>query len=194
MNYWDKSNENHFFNRGLSNAKRKFKEVHGDAYEYDWSTYIVKTSINKKIKMRHRECGYEFWQSINNHRKGQGCPNCKKSTLRKLKAKGKERFIEQSQKRYGNIFDFSRLEYVNQDTEVQIKCLIENHGWFFVTPKAHFRGRGGCPKCYGSWGEKFITDILERLKVYYIKQKTFNDCRDKRKLRFDFYLEKSMLL
>jgi predicted nucleic acid-binding Zn-ribbon protein len=168
----------------------KFERVHGDEYEYDWSTLDEKT---KHMKMQHKKCGHWFWQSKNNHLSGKGCPDCKKHTLRKLKATGNEMFIKQSQKRFGDVIDFSMLNYFNRDTEVQLKCKIKDdkgieHGWYFITPRAHLRGLGGCPKCTGTWGENFVSMILGNLNLEFKHQKTFKDCKDKHKLKFDFYL------
>ena len=39
-----------------------------------------------------------------------------------------------------------------------------------------------------SKGELLITNILKTLNVNYKLQKTFNNCKYKRKLKFDFYL------
>ena len=56
---------------------RRFKEVHGDTYTYDESTY--KTS-RKKMRIICSKHG-EFWQIPMNHWGGQGCPVCKESKL-----------------------------------------------------------------------------------------------------------------
>lgn len=56
---------------------RRFKEVHGDTYTYDESTY--KTS-RKKMRIICQKHG-EFWQIPMNHWGGQGCPVCKESKL-----------------------------------------------------------------------------------------------------------------
>ena len=56
---------------------RRFKEVHGDTYTYDESTY--KTS-RKKMRIICPKHG-EFWQIPMNHWGGQGCPVCKESKL-----------------------------------------------------------------------------------------------------------------
>jgi site-specific recombinase XerD len=45
-----------------------------------------------------------------------------------------------------------------------------------------------CPYCNESHGEKEIMLYLEQKKIKYERQKTFIECKDKRKLPFDFYL------
>lgn len=52
----------------------------------------------------------------------------------------------------------------------------------------------GCPYCFDtkkfvfSKGEKNIEQLLQELKIVYLPQYTFSDCRDKNLLPFDFYL------
>lgn len=45
-----------------------------------------------------------------------------------------------------------------------------------------------------SQGSTYIKNFLERNKIEFIKEKKFDDCKYKNKLRFDFYLEKYNLL
>lgn len=47
---------------------------------------------------------------------------------------------------HGNEFDYSKVEYVNAKTKIEIICPI--HGCFFQTPDKHLQGRK-CPKCSG---------------------------------------------
>ena len=52
----------------------------------------------------------------------------------------------------------------------------------------------GCPYCFDtkkfifSKGEKAVGQVLQDLDIVYLQQYTFNDCRDKNLLPFDFYL------
>jgi hypothetical protein len=46
----------------------------------------------------------------------------------------------------------------------------------------------GCPRCNESHGEKNIGSYLSMNNITYIPQCTFDGCKDKRKLPFDFYL------
>ena len=56
----------------------------------------------------------------------------------------KENFIEKSNKKHNNKYDYSKVEYVNSQTKVCIIC--PEHGEFWQTPVAHVRGHG-CPIC-----------------------------------------------
>lgn len=59
--------------------------------------------------------------------------------------KTRQEFIEQAQKKHGDWFDYSEVEYVNTHTPVKIRC--NKCGLVFQQePSSHLAGRG-CPKC-----------------------------------------------
>ena len=60
------------------------------------------------------------------------------------KRKTTEQFIIQAKKVHGDKYDYSKVEYKNQHTEVCVIC--PKHGEFWQRPKTHLRGRG-CPQC-----------------------------------------------
>lgn len=55
-----------------------------------------------------------------------------------------EEFIARAKALHGDRYDYSMVEYVNNQTPVSIICPI--HGVFVKRPNDHLRGRG-CPKC-----------------------------------------------
>jgi hypothetical protein len=61
------------------------------------------------------------------------------------KRKTKEEFIEQSIAIYGEKYNYSQIEYINNNTKVKIICPI--HGDFYVRPNDHFSKKVGCNKC-----------------------------------------------
>lgn len=62
-----------------------------------------------------------------------------------MKKRTKEQFISEAQARYGDRFDYSKVEYINACTNVCIICPI--HGEFWQTPHNHLQGKEGCAKC-----------------------------------------------
>jgi len=74
--------------------------------------------------------------------------------------------------------------------KTKIKIICPFHGVFEQTPKNHIKGQNcpNCPKKIISIGEKKISEILRKNNIKYNNQHTFENCRDKRKLPFDFYL------
>jgi len=61
------------------------------------------------------------------------------------KKKTKEEFINDSKIIYGDKYDYSLVEYVNNKTKIKIICPI--HGVFEKTPDKHLYGKSGCLKC-----------------------------------------------
>lgn len=55
-----------------------------------------------------------------------------------------ERFLELARAKHGNRFDYSRVEFVNQQTPVTIGC--PEHGWVIQTPDRHLASEG-CWQC-----------------------------------------------
>ena len=64
-----------------------------------------------------------------------------------------EKFIEKCLLKYNQLYDYSKVNYINSITKVEIICKI--HGSFFVRPDAHLR-KVGCSKCNG--GIKYNTE------------------------------------
>ena len=113
----------------------KAREIHGDKYDYSKVEYI---NNHTKVCIICPEHG-EFWQMPNDHLKGCGCSSC--CGLKKLTT---EEFIKKARKIHGDKYDYSKVEYINNETMVCIIC--SEHGEFWQTPHTHLKG-GGCPKC-----------------------------------------------
>lgn len=56
----------------------------------------------------------------------------------------KEEFIKKAQIVHRNRYDYSKVEYINNQTPVEIVC--PTHGTFMQRPSNHLRGNG-CPQC-----------------------------------------------
>lgn len=114
----------------------EFRKVHGTKYDY---SKVEFKGFREKVCIICPEHG-EFYQTIAHHlRRKQGCPECsglKRHTL--------DEFIEKSNKIHGNKYDYSKVEYSNNKTNVCIIC--PEHGEFWQSPFNHFHGHG-CPKC-----------------------------------------------
>ena len=55
-----------------------------------------------------------------------------------------ETFIKKSKLRHGDLYDYSKVDYIDSKTKVCIIC--KKHGEFWQLPSSHIRGYG-CPKC-----------------------------------------------
>lgn len=67
-----------------------------------------------------------------------GCPQCKKETIIHT-------FLKNSHKLYGNNYDYSDMEYINNSTKIKILCNTHNE-IFYQSPIKHLYGTG-CPSC-----------------------------------------------
>lgn len=73
---------------------------------------------------------------------------------RGAKPMGKEMFIERARAVHGDTYDYSKVEYKNNRTPVEIIC--PEHGSFWQRPGEHLTRRRGCPKCRG--GVRYTRD------------------------------------
>lgn len=87
----------------------------------------------------------------------------------------KDEFIKRSKEKHGDKYDYSNVNYVNNNTKVCIIC--PEHGEFWQLPSNHMRGKG-CRVCGGSnplTKEEFISraiklygDLYDYNKVEYV--------------------------
>ena len=161
---------------------KKAQNVHGDKYNYSKVEYI---NTDTKVCIICPEHG-EFWQTPYKHIKhSHGCPVCgniQKGLSNKLTLTD---FITRSKNIHGNFYDYSLVKYENVDTQVKIIC--PKHGEFLQTPYSHMIGCG-CPSCNSSKLEENIKNVLDNLKVKYVRQKTFSWLKYIKPLYLDFYL------
>jgi hypothetical protein len=130
---------------------RRFHTRHGNKYTYpsnlsDYKKNTAKIPIFCPVK----EHGI-FYQSIENHIRGQGCPKCsrQKSSLKNMVSRA--RWIERFEKIHGKgKYNYSKLpDNPKADVIFPIVC-FEHNVIFYQTPKTHYELKRGCPKC----GEK----------------------------------------
>lgn len=71
-------------------------------------------------------------------------------------------------------------------SEIILKCKNDHK---FISQYSNFiHQNNGCPVCKESKGEVIIRNFLKENDIKFNSQKTFEGCKNKRKLRFDFYL------
>ena len=162
------------------------KKVHGDRYDYS-KTEIPK-STQSKVTIICPEHG-EFKQFVWLHLSGCKCPACAGFPNRLTKEERGELFIQKAKERYGNKFDYSNVNYVNNDTTVEIYC-NEHYVSCMTTPDTHIRG-GSCPMCARSEGEALIYGFLSNHSIRFYTQYRFehdNPMCKRAYLNADFYL------
>ena len=68
-----------------------------------------------------------------------------------------ESFIAEAKEKYGDRYDYSKVEYKNREHRVTVICPV--HGDFQVYAREHLDGKG-CPKC--EKGDKFLLKLKEK--------------------------------
>lgn len=121
--------------RTINDFISKAREVHGNKYDYSKVNYI---NCKTKVCIICPIHGY-FWQTPDNHLQGKRCPKCSK-----VFRINTESFIEMSKRIHGDKYDYSKVNYVNNHTDVCIIC--PKHGEFWQRPSVHLIGNG-CRKC-----------------------------------------------
>jgi len=175
----------------LQELLQKCKNKYGEIYDY---TNIPKYSgITSEIYIKCNIHNNIINTTFSRHLQGKGgCKECQyKGNANSLKL-GANIFIEESKKIHGNKYDYSKVVYKNNSTKIEIIC--KKHGAFFQTPNAHKDNKQGCPSCKESKGESRIRVFLESNNIQFINQHSYEDCKYKNKLLFDFYLPKYNLI
>ncbi|CAB5108053.1 FIG00920482: hypothetical protein [Olavius algarvensis associated proteobacterium Delta 3] len=132
----------------------KASAIHDDRYDYSKVEYVAAIRNVTIICPVHGE----FEQRPANHYIGHGCPECggnKPLTL--------DRFIERANEIHKSRYDYSRVEFKNVESKVEIIC--PDHGPFLQRLMSHLRGFG-CDRCgwvetankLGHTRERFIED------------------------------------
>jgi hypothetical protein len=122
----------------------KAKKVHENNYDYSLSDYV---KADEKVIIVCKKHG-KFLQTPANHYR-EGCPVCSEDKFRS----STEEFIKKALLIHKNKFDYSKVNYINALTKVEIVC--KKHGSFFQTVGNHITHKRGCRLC----------DIEKRRKI-----------------------------
>ena len=110
----------------------RFREIHGDKYDYSKMDYI---NIRTKVCIICPEHG-EFWQTPQKHMSGQGCPKCKRSHMENdismLLTNNNIEFIEQKKFSW---LGLQSLDFYLPKYNIGIECQGMQH----FEPTRHFK-------------------------------------------------------
>ena len=132
----------------LKEILQRFKDVHGDKYDY---SKVVYDGVKTKVCIICPKHG-EFWMTPVNHMFGkQGCPKCGIEANANKRRFSQETFIKKERETHGDKYDLSKANYTGIDDKVCIICHEKDengveHGEFWQTAYEHLKG-AGCPKC-----------------------------------------------
>lgn len=127
-------------NKAKSTFLERANKAHN--YKYDYSKFVWESSGTPATIT----CPYhgDFGQSPANHLTGRGCSICALESRREKNSYSKEQFVELANKVHKNMYNYSKVNYYNSQTKVDIICA--EHGIFKQIPNSHLRGNG-CPSC-----------------------------------------------
>ena len=136
--------------RNLSQKEviEKFKEVHGDKYDY---SKVIFTKIKEKVCIICPKHG-EFFQTPQKHLYGRGCPVCNQSHLeREVRLFLQENNINKKKKKMFKWLGLKRLDFFLNDYNIAIECQGIQH----FKPIDDFGGKK-------AFNETIIRDNLKR--------------------------------
>ena len=179
--------------------KKTHKEViadfiacHGEGrYKYDLVEY---KSNHEKVQIICNECNHQWGQTPAKHKNSRGCPKCAEKARdahRRSSGHTTASWIKDAVALHGNRYDYSQAVYKGHDKPIKIIC--SEHGAQEL-PQAYLHlsknQMRGCPLCSStvSKGAASVARALDELNIEYIKEWKDHDCRDIKKLRFDYYL------
>ena len=163
---------------------KKLEERLGDRFDLSKVKFNV---CNDKITLVCKKCGSERIVILSNALKHNIC--C--SNIRCKNEAKRLKFEEQGRTKWGDQFDYSRVNYVHTEKKVEIICRACNK-CFMQTPHSHLKG-SGCPICNGSISEKEIAWFLLYNNIDFIKEYSIPNSKYYR-YRYDFYIPSMNLL
>lgn len=147
----------------VTDPSNPLNEKHRDLDYSKPETRAAWNGSKSKIPIWCKVHQHFFTQLAANHRTlGQGCPDCGKQAY---KDKRKDQNpVSRFREKHGDLYDYSRVDYVNNSTPVEIIC--NAHGSFMQKPLRHLAG-DGCPKCWRNRKLAFAKDrTAEYVKTY----------------------------
>jgi hypothetical protein len=112
-----------------------------------------------------------------------GCDECHKELVRQVSGLTKEQYIEMLQCNFPYINLLG--DYITLQHETDFYCNQCRMSW--VDKPILVRNRG-CPRCENNCAENLVGQVLNTYNIKYQRQYVFDDCVDRRKLPFDYFL------
>lgn len=131
---------------------QRFRQVHGDLYDYSNVVYINYHTPVGIICPIHGM----FYQRPHVHISGAKCPICSAKDRGKKKCLTTDEYIRRSKEVHGDKYDYSLVNYIDSKSKICIICPI--HGKFWQTPFNHLKG-DDCPICAKNKHKKILYGV-----------------------------------
>lgn len=112
------------------------------------------------IKVKCKICG-NIRNTTSNNLMRYGCNLCGYKKTTEKRTFTNEQFIKKAKSIHGDKYDYSKVNYIQNKTPVEIICPV--HGSFFQAPVKHVIVGHGCPKCAGQ--NTTFEEFLKRAKL-----------------------------
>lgn len=161
----------------MNKVKQKCFEVHGDKYDY---SYIKECKYKEPMPIWCHTHGFFYVTYDNFINKHSECPYCRGLTRKTTKG-----FISELREIYGDVYDYSKVNYINAHTGVVLVC--PKHGEFKLTPNKLLSRKNGCPECSKETSrlESIIRKGLVDDKIVFLEQQRFEWLG---RMSLDFYV------
>ncbi len=158
---------------------KRCEKKHNSKFNY---SKVVFKNVREKIVIICPKHG-DILIDAGNHLYRNGCDAC---------ARDAHKLTHLSTERVNNLKRIHNNKYLYNDLSIDkgfINIICPTHGEF--TQYLYFHEYGhGCSQCNSSSrGEDYIKNYLENNNIYYIRNHIFDGCKNKKGLRFDFYLQ-----
>ena len=117
-----------------------FKELNGEKYLY----LGYDKGLVKFLCLKHNEINYDTPSHLIKGKRG--CKICSKENRSIKNSLTLDEFIEKSQVKHGDKYDYSKVDLFHRDEKGRVIIICPIHGDFPQTPNSHINGRG-CPIC-----------------------------------------------
>jgi len=155
---------------------------------------IIGVYVNKrtKIEVKCKKDGHIWFPVADSLIQGHGCPECRLRSLPKFSRQNhlnaghicnQDAFIKVMKEKNPTYTVIGT--YFGNDKKIKMRC-SKGHEWEAIANNL-IRG-AGCPHCKHSNGEDRVQRFLEENNIAFEPQYSFDHCKFKRALIFDFYL------
>jgi len=163
-----------------NNFIEKAKLLHKDNFMYNNVDYV--NSYTKIIITCPTHGDFEQLPSV--HLSGLGCIKCRNKKFTKTT----EKFIEDANKIHNNLYDYSKVEYINNNEKIKIICI--KHGEFIQKAANHLLGKG-CKKCQIENKTKTTEKFIEEANLIHNNYYDYSKSIYKKRYTNNNYLSKS---
>lgn len=174
-------------NSKINKSHEDFKERFYAQSDGSYTLLTKYENARTKVKVRHEECGSLYEVTPAKFLSGRRCPYCKGKAISSKLRKTQSDFESSVYSIHGDSIKVIG-EYKSRRLPILLKH--EKCGHEYMTVPDSVLGGNGCPRCRLSKGESRIAEFMQKEGIEYISQKTFDDCKNKAKLPFDFSVEK----